>query len=246
MKTLFVALATVCFATHTMAQTSININLDSRPDSVPSQKTTRYWVPKYDKELEISLGLNRLNDNSNQVGYPEAAYDLRTWGSRYVSLGFMTYNALSRSPKAALQLRYGLEFSWYNFMFEGNNVAVKGNDRLSFPESAVALDKSKLTASYLNVPLGLQVKFREGFFKHIGVGGYAGLRLGSHTKTKLEDGGKKDHQKGNFYLNDFRYGLTADLGIRKLGNFFVNYDLNNTFRTGKGPEVTALSFGIRL
>lgn len=243
MKTLLVALATVCFATHTMAQTNITINLDH--DSTRSTKT-KYWVPKYDKEFEVSVGLNRLNGNSNQVGYPDAAYDLRTWGSRHVSLGFMTYNALSRNEKAALRLRYGLEFSWYNFMFEGNNVAVKTADRLSFPESAVALDKSKLTASYVNIPLGLQVKFRDGFLKHIGVSGYAGLRLGSHTKTKLADNGKKDHVKSDFYLNDFRYGVTADLGIRKFGDFFFNYDLNNTFRSNKGPEVTAISFGVRL
>ncbi len=242
MKTLAIAFATVLLSHTVNAQTTINTTTN---DTTVVKKTIR-WVPRQESNFEIGVGLNNWVGDKNQANYPDNAYDLRPGGSRFVSLGFIKYNALARGEKAALRLRYGMEFSWYNFMFEGNNVAVKGTDRLTFPESPVNLSKTKLTASYFTVPLGLETKFRRGFIKYIGVGAYGGFRLGSHTKTKIEDGGKKDHVKGNFYLNGVRYGLTGSLGIRRFAELFVNYDLNTTFQDGKGPNVNAISFGIRL
>lgn len=241
MKLFAIAFATLLLSNATAnAQTTINTT-----DSTVTKKVVR-WIPKHDSNFEIGVGLNNWTGKKNQTGYPDASYDLRPGGSRYVSLGFIKYEALARGPKVALRFRYGMEFSWYNFMFEGNNIAVKGVNRVEFPEGTTNLSKTKLTASYLTVPLQLRTNFRHGFIKYLGAGGYGGFRLGSHTKTKVEDGGKKDHVKGNFYLQNFRYGLTAEIGIRHFAELFVNYDLNETFQAGKGPKVNAISFGIKL
>ncbi|MFN8355397.1 MAG: outer membrane beta-barrel protein [Spirosomataceae bacterium] len=240
MKTLAFAFAAVMMSATVNAQ-----DVTTHKDTAVAPKTYR-WIAKNEANFEIGVGLDNWTGNKNQVGYADNAYDLRPGGSRYVSLGLIKYNALARGEKAALRLRYGLEVSWYNFMFEGNNVAVKGANRIEFPESTENLSKTKLTASYLTVPVGFRANFRYGFIKYIGAGGYAGLRLGSHSKTKVEETGKKDHVYNNFYLQDFRYGVSAEIGIRRFAELFFNYDLNNTFQDGKGPKVNAFSFGIKI
>ena len=52
--------------------------------------------------------------------------------------------------------------------------------------------------------------------------------------------------KSTYSLNNFRYGLTAEVDFRNAPTFFVNYDLNPLFRAGQGPQVRGLSFGVRL
>ena len=81
----------------------------------------------------------------------------------------------------------------------------------------------------------------------IGVGGYIGYRVGSYRKIKYEDG-KKEKQKGSFGLNDFRYGLTAELGKRKGLTFFLRYDLSEMFKSDQvnAKGLQAWSVGLRL
>jgi hypothetical protein len=95
------------------------------------------------------------------------------------------------------------------------------------------------------VPFIPYIAFKKGkAFEYIGVGGYVGYRLNSHSKVKYSGGGK-DKEFNNFYLNDFRYGLTAQLGINNFPDLFFNYDFNDLFQNGRGPKVNAVSFGIK-
>jgi hypothetical protein len=86
---------------------------------------------------------------------------------------------------------------------------------------------------------------KQGF--KIGVGVYGGYRLGSHSKIKFRqnDETDKDKEHSSFYLNNWRYGLRMRMGIKSLDLFF-NYDLNELFSEGRGPELNAFSFGIIL
>jgi hypothetical protein len=45
------------------------------------------------------------------------------------------------------------------------------------------------------------------------------------------------------YANNFRYGGRVEIGIADF-NMFFNYDLNDVFESGKGPELNAISFGL--
>jgi hypothetical protein len=55
----------------------------------------------------------------------------------------------------------------------------------------------------------------------------------------------KEKDNGNFYLSNVRYGLRGRVGWREM-DLFVNYDLNQVFTSGNGPELNAFSFGIIL
>ncbi|MFT4031142.1 MAG: hypothetical protein QM669_01855 [Siphonobacter sp.] len=92
---------------------------------------------------------------------------------------------------------------------------------------------------------GADCGFHQEALSHISVGGYAGMRLDSYTKTKAQDG-TKDRGHGRYYLNTFRYGVGLDLGIRRIATLFFQYDLNAVFKTPNVPGVNSINFGVRL
>ena len=82
----------------------------------------------------------------------------------------------------------------------------------------------------------------------IGIGGYLGYRMYGRSKYVYKEGNKfrnKEKEKGNFYLSNVRYGLRGRVGWKGM-DLFVNYDLNQVFTSGNGPELNAFSFGIIL
>jgi hypothetical protein len=56
---------------------------------------------------------------------------------------------------------------------------------------------------------------------------------------------RKEHHHDNFYLNNLRYGLRAQVGFNDI-DFFFAYDLNTLFTTNKAanPNLNAFSFGV--
>lgn len=208
------------------------------------EKKPREWYSDKKDNFVVSLGLNAYAQNNLQSPYKSEDYDLRPTGSRYVSLGFYRKGTIIKGEQTALRIRSGFEFSWYNLMFDGDNVATKGSTRTEFPNYAQSLSKSKLTVAYITVPFMIAPTFRKGSITHIGLGGYAGYRIDSYTKIK-EANGKKDHKHANFNLNDWRYGLMAEIGFRKSVDIFAQYDLNELFKANQGPKVQVVSFGVR-
>jgi Outer membrane protein beta-barrel domain len=211
---------------------------------------TKKWVNKHEfgslSGFNIYLGLNNFNDAGSKL-YKADDYALKTFGSRYFSMGWTKSTNITNGPNARLKLALGFNFSWYNFMLENNSIWKKGASAIEIVPVVESLKKSKLTASYLEVPLIPYLAFKKGkFIEYIGFGGYGSYRLGSHTKTKSSAKGKKEHEYNNFYLTDFRYGLSFQVGINNFAKLFVNYDLNPLFKADKGPKLNAISFGLRL
>lgn len=193
------------------------------------------------------IGLNSLIEQRPTSGYPAESYQLRPLGSRYISLALSQMPTIARSQYVAFKIYYGLEVSWNNYMFENDVIAQKGSDGVVFADAGRDLKKSKLTFCSINLPVVPRLNFYNSSGRrlgHLGFGGYVGYRVDSYTKIKELDG-NKERQHSNFYLNDFRYGLVAHIGIART-NFFIKYDLNPMFQSGKGPDVRALSFGIGL
>lgn len=230
-----------------------------------------YWDrrnPGTINTFDIELGTNSWLEDGNFPNESNAPYSVRPWGSWYVSLG----NTLSTSIGGPFFLEWGGNISWYNWKFEDDDTRVafatdaQGHEQgLMFLEATdVNSIKSKLTASYLNfsfVPMldfsygkkrmekedgsveKITVKKRKGF--KIGLGAYAGYRLGSKTKFVVRDGGNRDRIKDHddFYLTNLRYGIRGRIGFGDL-DLFVNYDLNDVFAENRGPKMNAFSFGV--
>jgi hypothetical protein len=233
-------------------------------DGPDFKKSTRIEEgPQSFSKCVLEFGMNNYLENGDFPDANGAPYAVRPWGSWYLGLGWNRANYLSKS----FLLEWGANFTWYSFKLEDNQIIItKGVDMVEFNPLPSEYDgkKSKLTASFVNVSLVPMFDFsgnrrkvkslesgsvkienykKQGF--KIGIGAYAGYRLGSHSKIKFKEGSDtdKDKEHSSFYLENFRYGLRARVGIQSLDLFF-NYDLNDLFEAGRGPELNAFSFGI--
>jgi hypothetical protein len=231
--------------------TIVTIRTRSKPREV-SERDKDKWErrnrhPKRtDNEFVFDVGLNNYLQDGRFPDENNAPYGLRPLGSRYIAVGneFRTRIGGRKSP---LYLKYGLEFSANNFMFNRDVQIQRGPEAVEFPEVLQDLRKSKLTVWYLSVPVMPMLNFgpRDNAKFRIGVGGFVGYRIHSYSKIMyFENGKRKEHDRDNFYLNNLRYGLMGQVGIGDV-NLFVKYDLNPLFVEGRGPSLNAVSFGVR-
>ncbi|UXP31114.1 hypothetical protein N6H18_12210 [Reichenbachiella agarivorans] len=231
---------------------SDNGDFDFWPSSDDEEKRTR-------GAFEIEFGMN----NWLQKGkFPDATgelYTIKPWGSWYFGLGHTNRTHIT----GPLMLNWGMGVSWYTWKLDNTSVRIIKNDTetVFVEDNTVSGLKSKLSATFINATLVPMLDFgytdnknKFGSFKkysqkgfRVGAGGYIGYRIDSWTKFVYKDNGdkQKDKTKGNYYLNNFRYGVRAQMGFRGT-DLFVNYDLNHVFAEDKGPELNGLSFGIIL
>jgi hypothetical protein len=154
--------------------------------------------------------------------------------------------------------------SWYNFKFDNERTRIVKTDGelVSFEDPRLEIEpiKSKIALPYLNIMLVPMFVFGkstkrdwEPFSYHrddgfrIGLGAYAGYRLGGRTKYVYREDGNRIRDKNieNFYFNNIRYGARLQMGSGGVDLFF-NYDLNELFEDNRGPRLNAFSFGVIL
>jgi hypothetical protein len=225
-----------------------------------SGKTTSSKKKRYKRTrsyFNFEFGMNNWLQNGRYPNETNALYTVKNWGSWYIALA----NTNRLHVKGSFYLDFGANISWYNFKFQNARTRLdKGPEEVVFWEDLEVSGpiKSKLTISYINATLVPVFSFGrtgrkrdlfnwdyydKGF--RIGIGGYVGYRLWSFTKyTWRETGTKnKNHDRGDFFLNNFRYGARFIMGFRVF-DIFVNYDLNDIFIEDRGPQLNGLSFGI--
>lgn len=168
----------------------------------------------------------------------------------------------------------GLGIEWTNFRFR-NNVTIidSANGIHGYYNKGVDMEKSKLTISYLTLPILFEYQNHpsrkiEKF--HFTAGVLLGLRLGSHTKrvfsqknmpfelydgenfgtanligtsTTSDDGVMKTHD--DFHITPLKAEAMVRIGWGYI-NLFGKYSLTTLFRDGKGPELYPYSIGITL
>jgi hypothetical protein len=206
--------------------------------------------------MNFDLGTNNYIGNDGFPDQNNSLYTVKPWGSWYVGI-----NSVQRTRIASkFYLEWALGASWYNFKFENAQTQMSKDDNgvIFQPDTRDAdFKKSKLTAAYLNASLVPMLDFggnrhKPSFFDgynadsfRIGVGPYVGYRIASYSKQVLKenDAERKPRNHDNFYLNNLRYGLRAQIGFDDIDLFF-NYDLNELFVENKGPQLNAFSFGI--
>lgn len=194
--------------------------------------------------LESEVGINIWPTD-------QRAPAVKPWGSWYVALNSTGTWKASKN----FHLKSSLGVNWYNFKFEDpNQIAVRTANGLEFQDFRDDVGivngtatKSKISASFVNLTLVPTIRSNDGNFR-FGAGGYAGLRVGGRGKFVYDDENgdkKKQFEKSNMFVSNYRYGLRSEIGIGKATVFF-NYDLNDLFQAGKGPAFQAMSFGIFL
>jgi hypothetical protein len=219
-------------------------------------------APSHQKFWDLDLGMNNWLEGGEISN--DKLYGVKPWGSWYVAI--MRRHKLAMQGKSFVQIGYGI--NWYNWKFENRNARLTEDENgVVFSEdNSVQGLKSKLTASFINLEIIPMIDYAEGKKKsyttrhknmrvtrykkvglRMGIGPYIGYRLGSKTKVvyKVNGDKRKDKEHDNFYLNNLRYGLKAQIGYNQT-DFFISYDFNRVFSSGKGPKLNAISFGVIL
>jgi hypothetical protein len=213
------------------------------------------------QSVSFDIGTNNYLTGAGKFTDPGTdLYTVRPWGSWYVAINSVHRSRLSRT----LFLEWGLGLSQYNFKFQNDAIQVtKDPSTVLFDVDTREADpdidfiKSKLSATFINASFVPVLDFGGNYRKpvmfdgrrsdsfRIGFGPYAGYRIDSYTRQVYKEDGDKEKEKNrdNYYLNNVRYGLRLQLGFKDTDLFF-NYDLNELFMTGKGPQLNAFSFGV--
>lgn len=216
----------------------------NEPKSI--DRTNGYFDINWGFNQQLAGGESFITDGPEELDF---------WRSHEFNFGFGGKTRVG-SPYSKFYVKWGGEFSFHGFRLLGNNSLQRGpnDDAVIQMDSGKAIDKSKYNIAYFNVPVMLQLDFSdvgeidESFT--LGVGGYAGVRLGAkrvlHYSTAQYNDIDEDI-KGDFNTNQFRYGVMAQIGWDAF-KLTAKYDLNSFFKDGKGPDyqMASLTFGFTL
>jgi hypothetical protein len=205
--------------------------------------------------FNFDFGTNNYLEDGDFPDNDGAQYAVRPWGSWYIGLNSVLRTQVSRK----FFIEWGAGVSWYNFKFQDKSTMITEDDAgVNFEPDPrdLSFEKSRLKVFYLNASLIPVLDFggssRKARFWNshnstfrIGAGPYAGYRIDSSSKVVYKEDGEKekDKENNNFYLNNLRYGVRVQIGVRS-ADFFFNYDLNELFIANKGPKLNAFSFGV--
>ncbi|WNB18641.1 hypothetical protein [Marivirga arenosa] len=204
----------------------------------------------YDNDIEFSIGLNNYLNNNNQFpdnDNKEYSLDpITSW-----TYGIHSNHVFRTGDYVRFKFQFGLQ--WNNFALSDNRYQItKGGEKVDLVDTEVTRpdispERSKLNITYLNlnfIPMFHLGKSSDAF--RFGAGPFGSYRIGSKSKFKYNDNGK-DVVKNNFYINNWKYGVKAQIGWKGI-DLFATYDLSPIFIEDRGPEadypLRAISFGV--
>ena len=163
----------------------------------------------------FELGVNSFyNENYSSYGGNEFM-ELSYPKSIEVNLNFAEFNISLKKERIGIVT--GMGWTIKNYKFD-SPITIDNIDGIIEPIDIESenLKKSKLTVSYLTVPLLMEFQIPiNGNSNQLYISGgvIGGINLGSHTKIKHKKSKSKDHE--SFNINPFQYSATARIGLRE-------------------------------
>ncbi|MFP4488846.1 MAG: outer membrane beta-barrel protein [Bacteroidales bacterium] len=221
---------------------------DDTDDPADKRRRDRRRFTPHWSAIEIGIN-NYLTSDYSMSLPPELSYmDLHTGKSFNININFAQLG-IGLTRHFGIVTGLGLEFNDYKF--EGNNNISKDEEGVigpMYPADGIEYEKTKLTTTYLTMPLMLeaQIPVRYSRTLNIAAGAIGGVKLGSHNKLVYYDGGKqKVKEKDDFSLSVLRYGPTVRLGYDSF-QVYATYYMNGLFLENKGPELYPFQLGIAI
>jgi len=224
-------------------------NRDNYDNAFAKHRKKRGFDPHW---AGVEIGVNGLmNSNQSTTLKGDAAFlDLNMGKSINFNLNFLEYGIPLAKQYVGLVTGMGLEYN--NFRFS-NNITLKETGGVIGADSAfiaggINTTKTKLTTTYLTIPLLMEFQVPAGHDKiFLSAGVIGGLKLGSHTKVVYQKDGneQKDKNRNDFNLATLRYGFHARVGYKFIKLYATYYPVA-LFEKDKGPEVYPFNVGIVL
>ncbi len=160
---------------------------------------------------------------------------------------FGSYNYIF--GKSNVSFSPGLGLSVHN-LYSESMLSVNADSAYFVPiDQSIGFKKSKLTVTYLDIPIEIRYKSKGEF--RVAVGFKFGFLMKAQTKFKGDDflNGTTDqviikYGKMNFVEKN-RYGFTGRIGYKWL-NLWGYYQLSTLFTEGNGPAMYPISLGITI
>lgn len=211
---------------------------------------------KFDKrttsDLVLAFGLNNAIVEGETLD--DSPYKFA--GSRFFEIG-MAWKWRVFENSNAVRLKYGFSFQMNGLKPTNNRYFISQNNQTVLEEFPHQLKKSKLTVSNLVMPVhfefGPSKKIEEGDYIRyntrkkfkIGIGGYAGVNIGTRQKLKYRvDGNRqKDKIRGGLNTSGLVYGLSSYVAVGGTA-LYVKYDLSPIFKD-QNIKQNNISLGVR-
>lgn len=199
----------------------------------------------------IELGVNAFTkeDYSMYADPTNEFMELDLNKSGAFNINFLQYDINLTKRKGNIGIVTGMGLSWYNFRFDKDITIIDDEDTdmvmPKYLDQDWHIKKSKLTISYLTVPILLEWQPKIGHRRiYISGGVIGGLKLRAHTKIKYKlDGTHKKKNHDDFNTRPYKVDATFRIGMGDM-SIFGTYGLVELFKNGKGPELTPYSIGL--
>lgn len=202
----------------------------------------------------IGIGYNGLVQDPGHLKLPEGAEWMELEAkSININLRLLEY---AWYPTRNFGFHTGLDLDVANFRFSRNVIPeaqLLGTGRRQgdtyvgphYIDREEGLKKSKLVNSYFNIPLVAAVNL--GRRDQVGLYGgvVGGWRWNSYVKEKSSAHGK-ERTRPDLNLRNFHYGYTAGILFARHVGLYATYYPHSIFRSGQGPDVRQVNFGISL
>jgi hypothetical protein len=152
--------------------------------------------------------------------------------------------------KKSVNLITGLGFNWYNFRYTNDVIVTQNIDTNNLGDVGVLynhnqsnLKKNKMAASYVTLPLSLQIKPKIGKNKLVfGAGLSVGYLVKGWNKSKDQSGGKGKMTNSGIF-NTWQTNAIAEVGIDNKIRLYGSYALSDLYKAPLSQK--QLAFGIR-
>lgn len=205
-------------------------------------KTQAHWAG-------FEMGFNNYFTSGFDTQLPEGYEFLELNNGKSIAVNLNVFDWKAKILDHNIMFVTGLGVSWNNWRFQNDISLTPNTPLLTGTFDSIDYKKSKLTASYLTLPLLVEFN-SNGYEKktfHLSAGIILGYRLASHTKVVYKENDKTRKVKtfDDFNLESFRYDATVRIGFRGY-TFFASYGLNNLFKKSASPELHPFTFGLTL
>lgn len=186
---------------------------------------------------QITMGFDLYTDINTGNKYEN--FNLRAINQGFAT--YLTYNFQMAESKHTVSLGVGVSF--HNYYMKDAWLSEPYNTVITFEEASVK--KSKLMLGYFDIPLELNFRIADKF--KISFGAKVGILMNSRSKVYGDvfgDGHNWEIKYGSVNsLESIVYSAFARVGYRCV-NLFVGYQIKNSFKQDKGPEILPFSIGI--
>ena len=216
----------------------------NKKKSKPSNLNTNWWI--------VDLGFANLNDHTNFSSQATQAFapgfnskdQLKLKTGKSVNVNIWVFMQRLNIIKHVVNLKYGLGVELNNYHFDDERIRYAKNPTVITIDPVLKdVDKNKLAADYVTVPLMLNLNFTPRRKKGFGISGGISAGYLYSARQKIKNNDDKDKLHDDFDLRKWKLSYIGEVNLGPI-RFYGSYAIKNMW--DKGLDQTPYNVGVRL